>query len=229
MIGTNKIDLDQVGEVMRLEQCYLFNRLEEDDLSQLREITQVKSYPQGTILFYAGERPGKLRLIESGVVQVVKHDTAGNEIILADFRANDLVAEMAHFEGIPYPATARCETDVTLYEIDFEAFKSRFLSRPDVALGIIRSLTHKIKQLEAVIRRTSVDDAQTRLARYLLEYTAVLPATTQKQIASQIGLTPETVSRIVRRFKERGWVEVHARKIVIVDAKGLRSLLDEAV
>ncbi|WP_345971344.1 Crp/Fnr family transcriptional regulator [Sulfurimonas sp. HSL1-6] len=214
---------------MGLEHCYLFNRLEGDDLAQLREITRVKSYSAGSTLFYAGEHPGKLRLIASGVVKVVKHDTAGNEIVLAHFRADDLVAEAAHFENIPYPATARCETDVTLYEIDFGAFKSRFLNRPDVALGIIRSLTRKIKQLEAVIRRTTVDDAQTRLARYLLEHADVLAATTQKQIASQIGLTPETVSRIVRRFKARGWVEVRARKIVIVDAEGLRSLLDASV
>jgi len=41
MIGTNKIDLDQVGEVMLLEQCYLFNRLEEGDLVQLRKIVIV--------------------------------------------------------------------------------------------------------------------------------------------------------------------------------------------
>ncbi|WP_345986653.1 Crp/Fnr family transcriptional regulator [Sulfurimonas sp. HSL-1656] len=212
---------------MGLEHCYLFNRLEADDLALLREITQVKSYSEGSTLFYAGERPGKLRLIASGVVQVVKHDTAGNEIVLAHFRADDLVAEAAHFENIPYPATARCVTDVTLYEIDFEAFKSRFLNRPEVALGIIRSLTYKIRQLEAVIRRTSVDDAQTRLARFLLEHADALPVTTQKQIASQIGLTPETVSRIVRRFKARGWVEVRARKIVIIDPEGLRSLQDE--
>jgi len=212
---------------MGLEHCYLFNRLEADDLAQLREITQVKSYSEGSTLFYAGERPGKLRLIASGVVQVVKHDTAGNEIVLAHFRADDLVAEAAHFENIPYPATARCVTDVTLYEIDFEAFKSRFLNRPEVALGIIRSLTYKIRQLEAVIRRTSVDDAQTRLARFLLEHADALPMPSQKQIASQISLTPETVSRIVRHFKARGWVEVRARKILIIDPEGLKSLQDE--
>ncbi|MHC3994372.1 Crp/Fnr family transcriptional regulator [Thiomicrolovo sp. ZZH C-3] len=212
---------------MGLEHCYLFNRLEGGDLIRLQEITGVRAYTAGSTLFYAGEQPGKLRLIVSGIVQVLKHDTAGNEIVLARFRDDDLVAEAAHFENIPYPATARCETDVTLYEIDFEAFKERFLNRPDVALGIIRSLTHKIRQLEEVIRRTTVDDAQTRLARYLLEHADALPMPSQKQIASQIGLTPETVSRIVRHFKARDWVEVRARKIVIVDPKGLRSLTDE--
>ena len=214
---------------MGLEHCFLFSRLRNDDLAELRKITRLKSYPKGSILFYAGETPGKLRLIESGTVRVSKHDASGNEIVLADFRANDLVAEMAHFEAIPYPATARCESDVVLYEIDFDAFKNRFLNRPEVALGIIRSLTRKIKQLEEVIRRTLIDDAQTRLARYLLEHADALEQTTQKRIASQIGLTPETVSRILRRFKERGWVEIRARKIVLSDPEGLKSFLDESL
>jgi len=214
---------------MGLEHSYLFSRLQKEDLEQLRKITHLKNYPKGAILFYAGERPDKLRLIESGVVRVSKHDTAGNEIVLADFRANDLVAEMAHFEGIPYPASARCETDVTLYEIDFVAFKTRFLNRPELALGIIRSLTRKIKQLEEVIQRSLIDNAQTRLARYLLEHADALADMTQKQIASQIVLTPETVSRILRRFKENGWVEVRARKIILIDPEGLQSVLDETV
>ncbi|MEJ2500969.1 MAG: Crp/Fnr family transcriptional regulator [Campylobacterales bacterium] len=212
---------------MGLEHCYLFSRLQEADLAQLRKITRVKSYPEGTILFYAGEMPDKLRLIESGVVRVSKHDAAGNEIVLADFRANDLVAEMAHFEEIPYPATARCASDVVLYEINFDAFKSRFLNRPELALGIIRSLSGKIKQLEEVIRRTLIDDAPTRLARYLLDHADALEHTTQKQIASEIVLTPETVSRILRRFKENRWVEVRARKIVLTDREGLESVISD--
>ncbi len=214
---------------MGLEHCYLFSRLQAVDLAALRKITRVKSYPKDTILFYAGEQPDKLRMIESGVVRVSKHDASGNEIVLGDFRANDLVAEMAHFEEIPYPATARCESDVVLYEIDFEAFKSRFLNRPELALGIIRSLTRKIKQLEEVIRRTLIDDAQTRLARYLFEHADVLGHTTQKQIASHIGLTPETVSRVIRQFKEKGWVEVRSRKIVLIGREELERFLSETL
>lgn len=212
---------------MGLEQCYLFSQLQESDLAELRKITKTKSYPKGAVLFYAGQKPDKLRLIESGTVRILKHDSSGNETVIADFHANDLVAEMVHFEEIPYPATARCESDTVVHEIDFDTFKRRFLQRPELALGIIRSLTRKIKQLETVIRRTMIDDAQTRLARYLLAHADRLAQTTQKEIASQIGLAPETVSRVIRRFKDNGWVEVRARKIALTDTAGLKKLADE--
>lgn len=212
---------------MGLETCYLFSRLDNDDLSQLSTISMRRSYARGSVLFYAGEHPKTLRMIESGTVRIFKHDAAGNEIVLTDFGSNDLIAEMAHFEAIPYPATARCESDVTVYEIDFEAFKQGFLSRSEISLGIIRSLTRKIKQLEEVIRRTLIDDAQTRLARYLIEHSSELSRLTQKEIASHIALTPETVSRILRRFKENGWVGVERKRIILKEREPLTSLMAE--
>ena len=217
------------GAKMGLEQCYLFSRLSPVELEELRQITRSKSYPKSTLLFYAGEKPEKLHLIESGTVRILKHDAAGNEITLADFHDDDLVAEMAHFEGIPYPATARCESDTVLYEIDFDSFKSRFLNRPELALGIIRSLTRKIKQLEEVIRRTLIDDAQTRLVRYLLEHEQALERMTQKQIAARIALTPETVSRVLRRMKDEGWVEVRGGKIHVKDRGAMLQFAEKSV
>lgn len=212
---------------MGLETCYLFSRLDNDDLAQLSTISMRRSYTQGSILFYAGDKPKTLRLIETGTVRIFKHDAAGNEIVLTDFGANDLIAEMAHFEAIPYPATARCESDVTVYEIDFEAFKQGFLNRSEISLGIIRSLTRKIKQLEEVIRRALIDDAQTRLARYLIEHSPELSRLTQKEIASRIALTPETVSRVLRRFKENGWVAVERKRIVLKEQGALKALMEE--
>jgi len=212
---------------MGIEECYLFAQIQGEDLAALERITLLREYPAGTVLFYAGETPQKLLLIHRGKVRVIKHDSVGNEIVLADFKANELVAEMAHFEGIVYPATARCETDVVVYEIDFKAFKTGLLNRPELALQIIRSLTQKIKQLESVISQTLIDDARTRLARYLLKNIDTLADTTQKQIAARIMLTPETVSRILRQFKDEGWVEVRSRKIVVTDPEGLGKVLDE--
>lgn len=212
---------------MGIEECYLFGQMQGEDLAALERITLLREYPAGTVLFYAGEMPQKLLLIHRGKVRVIKHDSVGNEIVLADFKANELVAEMAHFEGIVYPATARCETDVVVYEIDFEAFKTGLLNRPELALQIIRSLTQKIKQLESVISQTLIDDARTCLARYLLKNIDTLVDTTQKQIAARIMLTPETVSRILRQFKDEGWVEVRSRKIVVTDPEGLGKVLDE--
>ena len=136
-----------------------------------------------------------------------------------------MIAEMAHFEEIPYPATARCESDLSVYEIDFEAFKSHFLSNAKLSLQIVRSLTRKIRELESLIERTLVDDTPTRLARFLLENQAELSALTQRKISQMLMLTPETISRTLRRFKTEGWVEVRQKKLFILDKDGLKAFI----
>lgn len=211
---------------MALENTYLFTQLNRDELDFLQTITQTKNYSQGSILFYAGDRPKSLHILDEGTVKIYKHDPNGNEIHIAFFQPFDMIAEMAHFEAIPYPATARCESDVRVFEIDFEAFKTRFLDNPKLSFAIIRSLTRKIKQLETIVNRSLIDDAPTRLARFILEHRNTLASLTQRKIAELLMLTPETVSRIIRRFKENGWVEVQHKKLCLLDSEGMQGFLD---
>lgn len=210
---------------MGLEKSYLFSRLTPDELSLLKSVTKEKSYRARSILFYAGEMPKTLHIVQEGRVKIYKHDEKGNEIHLAYFNPDDMIAEMAHFEGIPYPATARCESDVRVYEIDFEAFRAQVLSNPGLSFQIIRSLTRKIKQLETLIQGSLVDDAPTRLARFLVENHTKLDSFTQRKISEILMLAPETVSRALRHFKTDGWVEVRQKKLAILDLNALKTFL----
>lgn len=210
---------------MGLEKSYLFNQLSSSELTYLHSITQTRTYSKGTILFYAGDIPKVLHVVDAGIVQILKHDPNGNEIHIAYFHPSDMIAEMAHFESIPYPATARCESDIQVFEINFEAFKSYLLDNPKLTFAIIRSLSRKIKQLESIVHRSLVDDAQTRLARFISEHENNLPSFTQRKIAELLLLTPETISRLIRRFKEEGWVEVKQKKLYLLNLNGLREFL----
>jgi CRP/FNR family transcriptional regulator, dissimilatory nitrate respiration regulator len=210
---------------MGLEKSYLFNQLSSSELAYLHSITKTHTYPKGSILFYAGEMPKDLHVLDEGIVQILKHDPNGNEIHIAYFHPSDMIAEMAHFESIPYPATARCESDIRVFEINFEAFKSYLLDNPKLSFAIIRSLTRKIKQLESIVHRSLVDDAQTRLVRFIIDHEKTLSMFTQRKISELVSLTPETVSRIIRRFKEKGWVEVKQKKLYALNLNALGALL----
>jgi CRP/FNR family transcriptional regulator, anaerobic regulatory protein len=51
---------------------------------------------------------------------------------------------------------------------------------------------------------------------------------TREEIGSYLGLKLETVSRSFSRFQEDGLLEVKQRDIRVLDAEGLRRLLNEA-
>ncbi|MDM5271504.1 Crp/Fnr family transcriptional regulator [Sulfurovum sp. zt1-1] len=208
---------------MEIKDIDLFSTFDQSSLDFLSTITKKRTYQKGNILFYAGEKPRSLLILMQGSVEVYKHDTEGNEIVLGTFYPQELIAEMALFESIPYPATARCLSNVTLFEIEFDTFNKYLYKHSHLILPIIHSLTRKIKHLEGVLRYTLIDDASKRLARFLIDHEHQLLHLTQRNIAQRIKLTPESTSRIIRTFKEKRWVEIRQKKLYLLDVEALKT------
>jgi len=208
---------------MDIRKIDLFSTFDEASLEFISVIARTKKYKKDTIIFYAGEQPKSLLILLHGDVEVFKHDTEGNELILGTFHPQELIAEMALFESLPYPATARCMSEVLLFEVDFDLLKEYLFKHPQLILPMIHSLTKKIKRLESVLRYMLVDDASKRLARFLIDHQHTLSHLTQRNIAQRIKLTPESTSRIIRFFKERKWVEVRQKKLYLLNIEELRA------
>ncbi|MEE8588063.1 MAG: Crp/Fnr family transcriptional regulator [Sulfurimonadaceae bacterium] len=212
--------------MLHLQQCYFFEKLDSEELRELEKISKKVSYTKGSILFYEKEEPDSLILLIEGVIKIYKTDLKNNEVIMRRFRAPTLVAEMATFEGIPFPASASFETDGTVIMIDFEQFKKRFMDKPDIAYTIIRSLSRKVKNLEEVIDLNIVLDTTARLAKYLYENEAILDELKNYQIAEDLHMTPETLSRTLKKFSVLGLLEKGSSGYEIMNLEGLRVLFE---
>ncbi len=199
----------------------LFEALTGEEMEKLYAISSEISYQKGNILFYEGDQPLRLFLLLDGIVKVYKVDTKGNEIVMHFFQPQTLIAETAHIEKIPYPATAVCETNCVLLEIDYGAFERDFLRNPEISLKIINSLSKKIKALQTVISRNLTMDTFSRLCRFLYENEEHVGEISHRQIAAILNITPETLSRNLALLKKEGIVAVEKRKIIILSKERL--------
>jgi len=209
-----------------LQKCYFFDNLNEEDLKELERISKRVSYTKGSILFYEKEDADSLIMLVDGVVKIYKTDLKNNEVIMRRFRAPTLVAEMATFEEIPFPASASFETDGTVIIIDFQKFKEQFMSKPGVSASIIKSLSKKVKNLEEVIDLNIVLDTTARLAKYLYEHEAILDELKNYQIAEDLHMTPETLSRTLKKFSVLGLLEKGSNGYELKNIEGLRVLFE---
>ncbi len=212
--------------MLNLQECYFFDKLNSDEIKELESISKKVSYTKGSILFYEKEEPDSLILLVEGVVKIYKTDLKNNEVIMRRFRATTLIAEMATFEEIPFPASASFETDGTVIMIDFEQFKKRFMDKPDIAYTIIGSLSKKVKNLEEVIDLNIVLDTTARLAKYLYENESILDELKNYQIAEDLHMTPETLSRTLKKFSVLGLLEKGNSGYEILNLEGLRVLFE---
>ena len=212
--------------MVELQKCYFFNNLSEEGMSELESISKKVSYTKGSILFYEKEPAKSLILLIEGVIKIYKTDLKNNEVIMRRFRAPSLVAEMATFEEIPFPASASFDTDGTVIIIDFKRFKEQFMDKPGVSSSIIKSLSKKIKNLEEVIDLNIVLDTTARLAKYLYEHQAILDELKNYQIAEDLHMTPETLSRTLKKFSILGLLEKGPKGYTLTNIEGLRVLFE---
>jgi CRP/FNR family transcriptional regulator len=204
-----------------LKDVYFFSTLDAAQQERIAAISREKSFGKGAFLFFEGETPRYLHILVKGVVKVYKTLSNGNEVVIHNFYPPTMVAEMPGLEHIPYPANAVCETEATLILIDYDRFEKEFLKDPDISFNIIRSLTKKIKHLDAALTSTVTMSAAQRCAAFIRENPGLFATLKQKKVAEILNITPETLSRTLKKFKEAGAIATQGGKPVIVDAEKL--------
>jgi len=208
-----------------LRRISCFENLEDSELEFLSSFSHKRQFKKGEILFYEKDTPKHLILLTEGILKVYKTDVKNNEIVLHRFMPTSLIAEMAVFEGMDYPASSAFESDGSVIEIDFTKFKTTFLTNPDVAFNFFRSLSKKIKYLEDVISLNIVLDSTSRTAKYICENTTALDMK-NNQLAKYLHMTPETLSRIFKKFHKLGFIEKVQGGYSITNREGLTILYE---
>ena len=207
---------------MKLEKFWFFDSLDAQEIQELKNITIKKNYKKGEILFYVKDKPRFLYFLASGVVKLYKHDFKENEIILHNLYAPNLIAEIANFEESLYPANCAFESDSEIYLIEYQKFKELFLSKSEISMVFIKSLTKKIKALESFINYSITADSYTKIAKFLYENEEILKSIKQVKIASILNIAPETLSRNITKLKNEKIIDKDEGFIKIIDRERLK-------
>ncbi len=130
---------------VKLKDIFLFKDLCDDTISRIEEITSLEKLSKDNVLFYEGDDSKYLFLLSKGIIKLYKTASNDKEVVLKYFHQNELIAEVANFERIPYPATAQCFTDCEILKIDFEKLKDIIYSDPELSFVIQTSLIKKLE------------------------------------------------------------------------------------
>jgi len=201
---------------------YFFENLTEKQIERLGQISVSKKYKKGNILFFQGDEAVGLHILTEGALKVYKTDLKGNEIVMNYFYPVNLIAELASLDHITYPATAIFETDGAVITVDYKIFEEEFLKNPDISFSIIKSLTKKLRFLDSVISQNLTMDSTGRVAKFIYENEPLFLQLKQNKIASILNITPETMSRVLRKFKSCNIIDIKGRKVTVTDREALR-------
>ena len=85
----------------------LFSILGASELKSLAAIVTERNFTTGETIFFEGDSPDWFYIVADGMVEILKHSSAGKDFVITLLPANEILGEVAIFDGAPYPASAR--------------------------------------------------------------------------------------------------------------------------
>lgn len=209
---------------MKTEELYILQHLDRDSLELLNKKITKSKVKKNSIIFYQAQSSHQLHILVSGRVKIYKHTPNGEEIIIHSLKAQSLIAEMATFEQVPYPASCMAESEAQIWKIKREDFLDILSKEPRISLEIIASMSAKIKDLEQSIELNISKSATQRVAFIMLQKAHYFQEFSRVKIAAILNISPETLSRIIRIFKDDGLIYFDKKVLIIENRAALLEL-----
>lgn len=186
----------------------------------------------GAVLLRRSESAGAVVFVESGRVELGLMDGEDLTHLLGTVEGPFWLEASAAILGRPSLVDAIAETHITLRRLPLPVFRKWLGGLPESAQCLLRDVaTAHWQQTELAVSRLA-KDAEARCAEWLLRHAqtsaqgsvAVMLQQRKRLIAAQLGIAPETLSRVLRHLRERSLISGSGRVVNLVDPGGLRSL-----
>ncbi len=213
----------------RLTQHFPFLREVTPEFRQIfyKAITFVH-VPQGHTIASEGAECAQLALVISGQVRVYKLGASGREITL--YRINDgdscILTASCIMSHAPFPAIAVAETEIEAIMIPAH-FATAWMSQSQPWCGFVFGLvSRRLADVISVLESVAFQRMDVRIASYLINKTQPgIPLNiTHHEIAIELGSSREVISRILKEFEKRHWLEVGRGQLLIRDISPLQTL-----
>ena len=208
---------------------YSLNENELETLDQI--IDRKRPIHKGEEIFQDGQKMQSLYAIRSGTFKTFTVDESGEEQITGFHLAGDLLGFDAIAET-EHPSFAKALETSMVCEIPYNTLDALSNNMPKLKKQILRMMSAEIKTDQEMLTLLNRKNAEQRLATFLrtlsVRYNARgLSATefrltmTRSDIGNYIGLTVETISRLLNRFQKSGLIKVNGKLITILNTKKL--------
>lgn len=176
--------------------------LPEDEAIKAAQLFQVCSLKRGEFFVRAGDVPKNIGVIISGILRLYYIDCNGNEYTKSFCIENSFVAAYsALLLKQPSRLSIQALEDTKLLTVDYATYRSLSENHTcwqNLNCKIAETLFIKKEKRESALL---LDDAKTRYLSFQAEYPGLEARLKQHHIASYLGITPVTLSRIRAQLK----------------------------
>jgi CRP-like cAMP-binding protein len=203
------------------------------ELEALNEVARVRAMEPGSVVFRQADLPRGVLLVGAGDVALGVRAEEGGFRTERHIHGPGWLDTSCGLLGEAYICDARVLTPAMVVDIAREALLAVMARFPKVAQGMLLAVAGEARLLALNTYDLMHRDAPARLAAWLdarcLTADSAACGVVQlpmrkRDIASQLAITPETLSRLMRTFSSQGLIQVEGYTVHVLDREALRRL-----
>lgn len=217
-----------------------YNQAVNTDITHLLKTFFIKhtfhQYKKGDVCIRGGETPSGVFYLTDGYVKMYSLSTKGVQVTLTVFKPGSFFPMHWAMHETKNRYFFEALTDIDVWVAPRKQVLSFIKKHPDVLYDL---LSRVFRGLDGVMERMSYTVSDTAAHRLVFELLIAAKRfgqtsadktislhVTEKDIAHQTGLTPETISREMKKLKQKGFVHISKTGITIQQIHPLEKMLD---
>ena len=210
----------------------LFRGIDPDVVARLTSRLAAADFSPGEVIFARGDLGAALYILVEGKVKLGRCADDGRENLLTVLAPPDMFGELSILDPGPQPWTATAVTDVCAVAIDRLQLQAWIDEYPAIGNRLLRLMARRLRHTTDTLADLAFIDAPARVAKQLLGLAQrfgipengsmrVTHDLTQEELAHLVGATRETVNKALSDFRNRGWIRVDGKSVLISDSERL--------
>ena len=221
-----------------IRQVDLFGHLAPRDADALSQAMAVRRYAAEELIVDRDTRPELVCVIRAGTVRLFHRDRDGRETTVDRLGAGQLFGVTGLLTADAGGLLAVAETDADVCVMDGRTFLDVLANWPEAMIELASRLGIRVREADKAIGRMTATGSRARLAALLFHLATDGSEThpgggvrlrgvpRHQDIAAEINATRETVTRMLARLEQDGYIRRYGKQIVVPDPERLAEDFD---
>ena len=209
----------------------IFRHLTPEEHNMISLDKNCEPYKKGSVIYHEGNRISGCYCVSSGIIKIYKTGIDGKEQIITFAKKGDIIGFRSVLSGELACTTAKVIEDSHLCFIPGDTLIQLFKQNGEFSMDLMQLACKELGEANAYITDIAQKTVRERLAEVLillkdnfdLDTDQFLQITlTREELANIVGTATESVIRLLSEFKSDRLIELHGRRIKLLDIQGLK-------
>lgn len=210
--------------------------LTEAETQRLSGSSSSRDYARGETVFAPTPEPHSVYLLERGLVRIFRLSQDGDEATLGYVRPGEIFGELGIFAGGPRESFAQAVRPSGAWRVPGKELLRIVDDHPRIGLRITAQMGNRFKRIESRVENLVFRNLRSRIAHILLELAedfgraddgriVIDLALSQRDLATLVGATRQSVNLCLRELREAGLVTYRSRRFVVSSRAALQAAI----